>query len=163
MVRTRSRYGLLVSTLGAVALATSVFLPWYAPRAGGPASHHLGSLTAMHLLGDLSVVLPVLAALTVLDTLGSLARPAVPVPAGSGAAVVLLGGVATVCVLYRIVDPPAHALALSPREGAWLALLGALAMVAGGLWPRVADAFEPAEPLAARAAWSALSRWTPQG
>ena len=42
---------------------------------------------------------------------------------------------AAAVVLFRIVDPPAPAggvLALSLREGAWLALLGSLAMIAGG-------------------------------
>ena len=53
-------------------------------------------------------------------------------------ALALLGAVAGACVLYRMVAPPTpggELLALSLREGAWLALIGAVAMVAGALWP----------------------------
>jgi hypothetical protein len=48
-------------------------------------------------------------------------------------------------VLYRMFDPPVPAgglIALSLREGCWLALLGSLMMVLGPMWPRVT--FEPA-------------------
>jgi hypothetical protein len=68
-------------------------------------------------------------------------------------------------VLYRLVDPPVPAgeyLATSLRPGAWLALLGSLAMVAGGLWPRRLGSTEVSEPLAS-GTWSGLSGWTPEG
>ena len=63
-----------------------------------------------------------------------------------------------------MVDPPTPAgdlLALSLREGAWLALLGSVAIVLGGMWPRCA--FVAAAPDArVRDAWSGLSGWTPE-
>lgn len=123
----RSRYGLFVSALGAVVLAVSVFLPWY----------------------GLSIVLLALAALAMLDALLALARHGAPVPGGAGSSVVLLGAVAAVCAIYRMIELPAAAglLALSSREGAWLALLGALTMVLGGMWPRrVHSAAAPGAP-----------------
>jgi hypothetical protein len=60
----------------------------------------------------------------------------------------LLGVVAVVCVLFRMVDPPAPAgdfLALSLREGAWLALLGSAAMVAGSLLPENLGSRKPSD------------------
>jgi hypothetical protein len=171
MVGERSPYGLLICALGAIVLAGSVYLPWYAPSvpavahasAAGAAGRQAAALSAHHALADLSVVLPVLAGLALLDSLIPLARAATPVPAGGGASVLLLGSVAAVCVLYRIVHPPAlaggAALALSPREGAWLALLGALAMVAGGLWPRSTRPPEQSEPLALGAR-PGIAGWT---
>jgi hypothetical protein len=129
------------------------------------AGQQFTSLSAHQALSDLSVVLPILAGLALLDSLIPLARSGAPVPAGGGAAVVLLGCLATICVLYRMVDPPAPAgeyIAMSLRPGAWLALLGSLAMVGGGLWPHGLGATEVSEPLAS-STWSGLSGWTPEG
>jgi len=148
MVGDRSRYGLFVSAAGASVLAASVFLPWYGAsaaahvRAGaGSAGQSLVTLDAYHSLSGLSVVMLALAALAMLDVLVPLARMRTPVPGGAGGSVVLLGAIAAACVLYRMVDLPAGAgelLATSLREGAWLALLGSIAMMLGGMWPRCA-------------------------
>jgi hypothetical protein len=193
----RSRYGLLVSALGAFLLAVSVFLPWYgasfttsgiaaAQRAGEQAAAQLGdptlqsylqplranlssfagvqfaSLSAHQALHYMSIVLLVLAALALLDALFPLVRTDA-VPEGAGGALALLGAVAAACVLYRMVERPAPAgpyIALSLREGAWLALLGSLAMLAGGLWPRLSPS--PAQTASPQGAFSGLSGWTPQ-
>jgi hypothetical protein len=181
----RSRYGLLVSALGAILLAVSIFLPWYelsltpagaatASRVGAGlveqygnatlqahlaglqgafaalAGHGLGSVSAHQALSDLNVILLVVAGLALLDALVPLARAANAVPAGAGGAVVLLGLLATACVLYRMVFPPVPAggvVALSLREGAWLSLFGALMMVLGGMWPRTMPVVAPGETL----------------
>jgi hypothetical protein len=129
------------------------------------AGQQFTSLSAHQALNDLSVVLPILAGLAILDSLIPLARSGAPVPAGGGAAVVLLGCLAAICVLYRMVDPPAPAgeyIAVSLRPGAWLALLGCLAMVGGGLWPGSLGSSQVTEPLAS-STWSGLSGWTPEG
>jgi hypothetical protein len=200
MAGERSRYGLVVSALGAIVLAVSVFLPWYGvsftpvgiglvqsvgdqvasqfgnatlqsymsgvhANLAGLAGQEFTALSAHQALKDLNVVLLVLAGLALLDALVPLARAATRVPEGAGASVVLLGGIATVCVLYRMVSPPTPAgqlLTLSLREGAWLALAGSLTMVGAGLWPR----FFPAGPSGEtrlEGVWSGLSGWTPQG
>jgi hypothetical protein len=167
MTTERSRYGLLMSSLGAALLAGSLFLPWYrvsVTAAGasslGHAAGHVGGLqgyiaslhgtiaalagqpvgavTAEQALSALPVILLVLAGLALLDTMVPLARASSPIPAGAGGAVVLLGIVASGCVLYRMMAPPSPAgemVALSLREGAWLSLLGALMVALGGLWP----------------------------
>lgn len=196
----RSRYGLLVSALGAILLAVSVFLPWYGvsftasgvgfvgqlgdqaaaqfgnatlqsymsgwhSSLGALAGQQLGALTAHQVLKDMNIFLLVLSGLALLDALVPLARAVSPLPDGAGASVVLLGSVAAVCVIYRMVTPPTPAggyVALSLREGAWLALIGSVTMVLAGLWPRLASA-TPAGEARVQSAWSGLSGWTPEG
>jgi hypothetical protein len=165
MASERSRYGLLVSALGAVVVVVSVFLPWYSASVGarGLASRHAGLLTGEQALSGLGVVLLVLAALALLDAAFPIARAASVVPEGAGGAVVLLGLLASACVVYRMVQPPAHlgdALALSLREGAWTALLGSLMISLGGLWPRALPGVVPGEALGSDI-WSVLTGWNP--
>jgi hypothetical protein len=185
MADDRSRYGLMVSALGAIVLAVSVFLPWYglsfSPSGlnlahqvgvggftdGGSAQSYVSGLhltlsaltgqqfTALNghdALRALSELLLALAGLAILDALFPLTRAAGRVPEGAGRSVVLLGCVACVCVVYRMLVPPTpggELLSVSVREGAWLALLGSLAMVIGGLWPDHEPlSFAPAAPIA---------------
>jgi hypothetical protein len=132
---------------------------------GGLAGQQFMAVSAHQALKDLNVVLLVLAGLALLDALVPLARSASPLPVGAGASVVLLGSVATACVLYRMLvppTPPGNILSLSLREGAWLALLGSLTMVAAGLWPRLVE--QPAvTDSRVQSTWSGLSGWTPEG
>jgi hypothetical protein len=195
----RRRYGQLLSALGAVVLAISVFLPWYglsfttagvayaqqlssqvASQYGNAAlqgyvsglhtdlgalvGHQFVAVSAHQVLKRLNVVLLFVAGLGVLLSLIPLARGESLRPQGDGSAIALLGAVAGVCVVYRMVAPPSQGnplIAFSLREGAWLALLGSLAMIAGALWPAVAGAgSRSAAPL--EDAWSGLSGWTPE-
>jgi hypothetical protein len=147
MAGDRSRYGLMVSACGALLLIAAVFLPWYEvalashTSASAAAGHQLGLISAHRALRDVNVLLLALAALAILDALAPLARGSVgPLPGGAGGSVVLLGSVAAALVLYRMLVPPANVIAAaelsSLREGAWLALLGSLAIALGGIWPR---------------------------
>lgn len=148
MARARSRYGMCVAALGAILLGASVFMPWYsaAPRAHvdiqgvvqGIAVSRLSEVDAWRGLPQLTVVLLVVAVLALLDVLVPLARVRGGVAGGAGGALVLVGTVGAVCTLFRMVDPPAWGGLITPslREGAWLALIGACAVVIGGMWPR---------------------------
>jgi hypothetical protein len=130
---------------------------------GALAGQQLTALTAHQALKNLNVVLLMLAALALLDALVPLARHAARLPDGAGASVVLLGCVAAVCVSYRMIVPPTpdgNLVALSVREGAWLALLGSLTMVGAGVWPRL-QRFSGGSESPASASWSELSGWTP--
>ena len=133
------------------------------PDLSALAGQQVTALSAHQALHELNVVLLIVAGLALLDALLPLARSGASMPAGAGASVVVLGIVATLCVLFRMVYPPTPVggvISLSLREGAWLALLGSMAMVLGGLWPRAISS-----PLASDAqvgsAWSGLSGWTP--
>jgi hypothetical protein len=200
MAGDRPRYGLLISALGAVVLAVSVFLPWYglsftaaglafAQQVGDQAvsqfgnaalqgylsefhanlsslaGHQFAALSAHQALKDMNVVLLLLAGAAIAIALMALAGVGSLSVDGHRAPLALLGILAALCVLYRMVDPPSPAaglLALSLREGAWLALLGSAAMVAGALWPdRFGSPASSDDKL--RNTWSELSGWTPEG
>lgn len=148
----RSRYGLSMSSLGAAALAVSVFLPWY--RVGtvdhgalrALPGHSLTILGYHEALPVMKVVLLVLAALALLDAVLPLVRLGAPVPGGAGSAVALIGAVAAACALYRIIVLPSVAGDLvSLREGPWLALLASLTVMIGGMWPRQVGVFGQSE------------------
>jgi hypothetical protein len=195
----RSRYGLLVSALGAILLAISVYLPWYGLKftasgiasaqqldqqaiahygnatlrsysgqinanLDGLAGHELLALNAHQLFKYMSIALLVIAGLALLDVLVPLTNRAHSIPDGAGGASVLLGALAAIYIVFRMIDPPGAfegALSLSLREGAWLALLGAVAMVLGGMWPRVTTSALGVDP-PGQGVWSALSGWTPE-
>jgi hypothetical protein len=199
MTGDRPRYGPLVSALGAIVLAVSVFLPWYgvsftaagltfAQQVGDQAASQFGNaalqgymssfhaslsslaghqfmaLSARQALKDMNVVLLIFAGLAVAVALMALAGPGSSSSDGHRAPLALLGAVATVCVIYRMVDPPSSAgnfLAFSLREGAWLALLGSMAVMVGALWPRDLGSTTPSDTQLKRA-WSGLSGWTPE-
>jgi hypothetical protein len=126
----------------------------------------LGAVSGHQALKYMSIVLLVLAALALLDSLAGLAgaRPGAG-GGGAGASLVLVGLVASVCVAYRLVSPPSIPTGLfsvSLREGGWVALLGALLILAGGLWPRVRVPSQGAVEEHFEGALSGLSGWTPQ-
>lgn len=132
---------------------------------GALQGHQLAAVSAHQVLKHVSVVLLVLAALGILLALIPLAATR-PSEGGSGGIWIgLVGVVAVAFIVYRMVDPPTVAggvLELSLREGVWLALLGSLAMIAGGLWPDRANTRTASEATIERA-WSELSGWTPEG
>ncbi len=199
MADERSRYGLMVSALGAILLAVSVFLPWYGvsftaagvaaaqqmsqqvisefgnaalqshtsglqASLGGLAGHQLGAVSAHEALKYMNVVLLVIAGLALLDVMLPLARPLPSIPDGAGGSAVLLGAIAAVCVVFRMVDRPVPlqgVVSLSLREGVWLALLGSIAMVLGGMWPRVTGGTLASSEKPLESTWTALSGWTP--
>jgi hypothetical protein len=127
----------------------------------GLAGHEFLSLSAHQALKTLNVVLLIAGGLGCVIALFALAG-STSGEANRGS-LALLGALAAACVLYRIVQPPTPAgdmLSLSLREGAWLSLLGAGAMVAGALWPAKIGA-AVARQADAPDAWSQLSGWTP--
>ncbi len=132
-----------MSALGASALVASVFLPWYRVSslvsAGVGQSSSLTRITEHQALPYMKGFLLVLAGLAMLDALLPLVRAAAPVPGGAGGSVALLGVLAAICAVYRILDPPslgAGAVSLTLLEGPWLTLLAGLTMMLGGMWPR---------------------------
>lgn len=133
------------------------------PGIAGLAGQQFAALSAHQALHDLNIFLLVLAGLAMLDAILPLARSGVTMPAGAGGSVVVLGSLAAMCVIYRMVELPAPAgslIAMSLREGSWLALLGSLAMVLGGLWPRAVSSPVVLDSQV-RGAWGGLSGWTP--
>jgi hypothetical protein len=128
----------------------------------GYVGHEFVSVSAHQALKTLNVVLLIVAGVGCVIALLALAG-ATAAGANRGL-LALLGVVAAGCVLHRMISPPnpaASLLSLSLREGAWLALIGALAMVAGAAWP-TARTGVPAGDSDVQDAWSGLSGWTPE-
>jgi membrane protein YqaA with SNARE-associated domain len=99
------------------------------------AGHQIATLSAHQMLKNISVILLLLAALAFLGALIWLTGASGSLEV-SGGQVAAVGMVATVLVLYRMVDRPGTYLnvySLSLGWGAWLALLSSLGIVVGGL------------------------------
>jgi hypothetical protein len=140
---TRIRFGELLATAGAICLVVSLTLPWY--------ENAEGKLDAWSTFGP-AVVLLILAAIAALVLLlATVAErtPALPVAAAVWG--VLFGALATVAALVRVLERPDHATSLC--AGAWLALVGAVAVLLGA-WQSIRDErtsrYAPAMPEARR-------------
>lgn len=97
------------------------------------AGRPLATVTAHEALKDISVVVLLLAALALL---ASLLRLADVVEVG-GDQIALVGFVAILCILYRMLSPPGTdtgLISMSLSWGSWLALVAAIAIVGGALW-----------------------------
>jgi hypothetical protein len=132
-------------------------------RFGQLAGHELGAVSAHDALHTISVLLLIVAGVAILLALRPLAGSSSSLPEPGAGWMVLLGLLGGCLVLYRLVSPPLADnvdLTLSPREGAWLALLGAAAMIGGGLWPQRVKRATPSDD-ELKKAWSSLSGWTP--
>lgn len=121
----------------------------------------LGTLSAHQALTNLNVVLLILAALAFLAALAHLAGAA---EVGKGQ-IALVGSLATLCVLFRMIDPPAPqegTFTMSLAWGIWVALISAVAIIFGDVWSRRNAGTESsgatfAGPLDGASEWSAKS------
>jgi uncharacterized membrane protein len=124
----RLRSGELLALLGAVLVIVSLTRRWYeTPR---------GSVTAWATFGPAVVLLmlAVLGALALAVANVTERSPALPVAAAVWST--LLGLAAVVGAIVRVLERPDHATALC--AGAWLALAGAVAILAGS-WQSIRD------------------------
>jgi hypothetical protein len=115
----RLRAGEWIAGISGVVLLVSLFAPWYEP----------GTLSAWEALAALDVLLAFVAAAGVLLPIVTATQRVPAVPIALAALVTLIGVVGVILVLLRVLDTPDVA---SGREwGIWLALAGALGIVAG--------------------------------
>jgi hypothetical protein len=99
------------------------------------AGHQLATVSAHDALKDISKILLIVAAISLLASLLRLAGVTGLLEAGGGQ-VAVAGGAAVLFVLYRMITPPGaqvDLVSLSLSWGIWLALLSAAAIVGGGL------------------------------
>lgn len=99
------------------------------------AGRQLATVSAHEASKDISALLLILAALALLTSLLRLAGVTGLLEAGGGQ-IALAGGTAALLVLFRMLSRPAaqsDLVSLSLSWGIWLALLGAVAIVVGGL------------------------------
>lgn len=124
--------------------------------------HQIATLSAHQSLKDLNVMLLILAAIAFLVALLRLSGALDARKASSGE-LVLIGLLATACVLFRMVvrpSPSEQVFSLTLGWGIWLALASSLAIVVGSLWSTRRSSPNPSASSLA-AAWDGLSGWTP--
>jgi hypothetical protein len=130
---------------------------------GGLAGHQLTTLSAHQTLKYISVALLILAAIAFLSGLLRLVSVTDSPLSGSGQ-IALVGVMASVCVLFRIVERPApeqDAFSLSLSGGIWLALGSSAAIVLGGVWSGRVSRQSDLSSSTLTKAWDGLSGWTP--
>lgn len=129
---------------------------------GAFTGHQLTTLSAHQALKYINVILLILAAIAFLVTLLRLAGASESIQTG-GSQVAFVGLLATVCVLFRMVERPAPlegVFSLSLSWGIWLALAGSVAIVIGSLWSTRTSRPNPSAS-SLTTAWDGLSGWTP--
>jgi hypothetical protein len=130
------------------------------------AGHEFVAVSAHQALSTINVVLLVLGGLACAVALVSLADPSA-IADGGRSLLTLFGLGAAAFIVFRMIEPPTpegSVISLSLREGAWLAVLGSVAVVGGALLSgRSARASSEPSAAATSAAWAGLSGWTPEG
>jgi hypothetical protein len=132
---------------------------------GGLAGHQLATLSGHQALKYTSMILLVLGgAAFLLALLRLVDLPGLP--SAKGSSIVGLGVLASICVLFRMDEPPsapgqfAEYFSLSLHYGAWLALVSSVGIVLGSVGPRTvsprAGSAQEGQKL-----WADLSGWTP--
>jgi hypothetical protein len=128
MKLTRIRLGELLAAAGAVCLIVSLTLPWYENTEGKlSAWSTFGPAVVLLLLATIAALVLFLATITE-------RTPALPVAAGVWC--VLFGLIGVIAAIVRVLERPDHATSLC--AGAWLALVGAVAILLGA-WLSIRD------------------------
>jgi hypothetical protein len=134
----RLRSGELIALAGAICLIVALTLPWY--------ENAQGKLSAWDTFGP-AVALLILAAVGALAlVLATVTERGTALPVAAAVWGTLLGGIAVVAAVVRLLERPDHSTTLC--SGSWLALVGALAVLAGS-WQSMRDErtgmYEPAD------------------
>jgi hypothetical protein len=135
----RLRAGELIALLGSICLIVALTRRWYeSPQ---------GSLTAWSTFGPAVVLLILAAAGGLALALATVTERTTALPVAAAIWGTLLGVVGVIAAVVRLLERPDHATALC--AGAWLALAGALAVLAGS-WQSMRDErpgmYTPAHP-----------------
>lgn len=120
--------GELLTWVAGLVLALSAFTGWYAGSGEGPTiaviGWHTGTLGKLVFLLGLAVI-----ALAVLREAGI----ALPATVPESLVVIVLGSVATIFVLIRLIDIPDRFFPYQRGVGIWISLLAAVAVIVAGL------------------------------
>jgi hypothetical protein len=133
------RLGELLALVGAICVIVSLLEPWY--------ENATGKLSAWDTFGPAVVLLIAATAAALGLVLSTITERSTALPVAAAVWSTLLGIVAVIAAIVRVLERPDNATALC--AGAWLALAGAILMLAGS-WQSMRDErtsmYEPAEP-----------------
>jgi hypothetical protein len=141
----RLRDGEWIAGAGAVALLVSMFLHWYAldtALLGGIAAE----ATAWQAFDVLDIVLALLALVPLALMFTQATRLSPAIPAFFSVMTVVAGGLAALLILYRIVNQPGPNGVVDVQVGAWLGVLAAAVIAAGG-WRSTRVEPVPGQPM----------------
>jgi hypothetical protein len=145
----RLRHGDLIAGAGGLALIASLFLHWYGlaiPEGFTALAGVSLAATGWQAFGVLDVVLALLALVPLALVVLQATRESPSVPVAFSVLCVPAGLLATLLILYRIVNQPGENALVEVRAGAWVGLLAAVVVTAGG-WRSLRDESIPHAPL----------------
>lgn len=135
----RLRAGELLALAGAVCVIVSLTRPWY--------ENGFTTLSAWDTFGPTIVLLMAAVAAALALVVATITERSTALPVSAAIWSTLLGIAAVISAIVRVLERPDHA--TSVCGGAWLALAGAVLMLAGS-WQSMRDErtsrYEPAEP-----------------
>ncbi|HMD52691.1 MAG TPA: hypothetical protein VKG62_08240 [Solirubrobacteraceae bacterium] len=135
----RLRIGELLALAGSACIVASLLVPWYESA--------IGPLDAWDTFGPAVVLLLVALCAALAMVVSALTERSTALPVASAVWCVPLGLAGVIAAVVRVLERPYHATGL--RVGAWLALVGAVAILVGA-WLSLRDErpalYEPATP-----------------
>lgn len=132
----RIRLGELMALAGAVCVIVSLTQTWYSganPAQGADAAGHLDAFSSF---GPAIVLLMIACVLALLLVIATVFERSTALPVASAVWCTLFGLIATIAAIVRVLERPDGAGGL--QAGAWLALAGAILILAGG-WQSMRD------------------------
>jgi len=135
----RLRLGETLALAGAICVVVSLLEPWY--------ENASGKLSAWDTFGPAVVLLIAAAAAALALFVSTITERSTALPVAAAVWSTLWGLIAVIAAIARVLERPEHATSLC--AGAWLALAGAILMLAGS-WQSMRDErpslYEPANP-----------------
>jgi len=136
----RLREGDWLAGAGGIALLILLFADWYAASASG------ATRSAWQAFSVLDVVLALLALVPLALVVLQATRDSPALPVAFSVFAMLAGALATLLILYRIVDQPGPNDTLEVDVGAWVGLAAAAIIAAGGARSLRVEAMPGAPP-----------------
>lgn len=132
----RLRLGEIGALAGAICVIVALVLPWYGGANGSAGADAAGRLSAWSTFGPGVVILILGAAGAIMLALANVFERSTAVPVAAAVWSTLFGFAAVIAAIVRVLERPGDSVSL--EVGAWLALAGALAIVAGS-WQSMRD------------------------
>ncbi len=132
----RIRLGELTALAGAICVILSLMQPWYGGANPAQGADAAGRLDAFSSFGPAVVLLMIACLLALLLVLATVFERSAALPVASAVWTTLFGLIATIAAVVRVLERPDGASGL--EAGAWLALAGAVLILAGG-WQSMRD------------------------